>query len=124
MVIDDFFTLFIISMLLLYFLLKKSTKNYYEKVQKSRSKINSILSLDEKILLDNLMKIHPKSISYPEITSLLNYNLSYESNIKKTQKILVSLNEKIQKTLKTKDLILYTKRSDIDKRIKVVGFNK
>lgn len=119
-----FITLFIISMLLLYFLLKKFTKNYYEKVQKSRSKINSILSLDEKILLDNLMKIHPKSTSYPEITSLLNYNLSYESNIKKTQKILVSLNEKIQKTLKTKDLILYTKRSDIDKRIKVVGFNK
>jgi len=120
-----FITVFAISiLLLLYFILKKSTKNYYEKVQKSRSKINSILSLDEKILLDNLMKIHPKSISYPEIISLLNYNLSYESNIKKTQKILVSLNEKIQKTLKTKDLILYTKRSDIDKRIKVVGFNK
>jgi len=65
-----------------------------------------------------------KSISYPEIISLLNYNLSYESNIKKTQKILVSLNDKIQKKLATKDLILYTKRSDIDKRIKVVGFKK
>ena len=119
-----FITVFVISILILYFLLKKYSKNYYEKVQKSRSKINSILSMDEKILLDNLMEKHPKSISYPEIISLLNYNLSYESNIKKTQKILVSLNDKIQKKLATKDLILYTKRSDIDKRIKVVGFNK
>ena len=119
-----FITVFVVSILLLYFLIKNSTKNNYEKVQKSRSKINSILSLDEKILLDNLMEIHPNSLSYPEIISLQGYNLSYESNIKKTQKILVSLNDKIQKSLKTKNLILYTKRSDIDKRIKVVGFNK
>jgi hypothetical protein len=94
-------------------------KSIYDLI-KNKKGLDSELDEIEKKLKDKLMNIYPKDLTYPEITILLDFNLSYESNIKKTQKTINHLEFKIQRSLKIKSSVFETSKNDFDKRIKQV----
>ena len=94
-------------------------KSIYDLI-KNKKGLDSELDEIEKKLKDKLMDIYPKDLTYPEITILLDFNLSYESNIKKTQKTINHLEYKIQRSLKIKSSVFETSKNDFDKRIKQV----
>ena len=87
---------------------------------KNKKGLDSELDEIEKKLKDKLIDIYPKDLTYPEILILLDFNLSYESNIKKTQKTINNLEYKIQKSLNIKSKVLRISRNEYDKRIKQV----
>lgn len=104
------------------FLLSKifRNKNYLNELIENRNSIEEDLTKYESILLNKLIEIYPQNIIYPEISKLLELKLSYESNIKKIQKTISSLNFKLGKKLKLKGTIVQTTRNNQDKRIKQV----
>ena len=94
-------------------------KSIYDLI-KNKKGLDSELDEIEKKLKDKLIDIYPRELTYPEITILLDFNLSYESNIKKTQKTINHLEYKIQRSLKIKSSVFETSKNDFDKRIKQV----
>ena len=94
-------------------------KSIYDLI-KNKKGLDSELDEIEKKLKDKLIDIYPRELTYPEITILLDFNLSYESNIKKTQKTINHLEFKIQRSLKIKSSVFETSKNDFDKRIKQV----
>lgn len=94
-------------------------KSIYDLI-KNKKGLDSELDEIEKKLKDKLIDIYPRELTYPEITILLDFNLSYESNIKKTQKTIKHLEFKIQRSLKIKSSVFETSKNDFDKRIKQV----
>ena len=97
-------------------------KSIYDLI-KNKKGLDSELDEIEKKLKDKLIDIYPRDLTYPEISILLDFNLSYESNIKKIQKTIINLEIKIQRSLKIKSNIFKVSRYEFDKRIKQVRNN-
>ena len=110
----------IISILIIIYVAFISRRRSIYDLIKNKKELDSELDEIEKKLKDKLIDIYPKDLTYPEISILLNLNLSYESNIKKTQKTINHLEYKIQKSLKIKSKIFKVSRNEFDKRIKQV----
>ena len=110
----------IISILIIIYVAFFSRKKSIYDLIKNKKGLDSELDKIEKKLKDKLIDIYPKDLTYPEISILLDFNLSYESNIKKTQKTINNLEIKIQRSLKTKSSVFETSRNEFDKRIKQV----
>lgn len=110
----------IISILIITYVAFISRRRSIYDLIKNKKELDSELDEIEKKLKDKLIDIYPKDLTYPEISILLNLNLSYESNIKKTQKTINHLEYKIQKSLKIKSKIFKVSRNEFDKRIKQV----
>ena len=107
----------ILIIIYVFFFFRK--KSIYDLI-KNKKGLDSELDEIEKKLKDKLIDIYPRELTYPEISILLDFNLSYESNIKKTQKTINHLEFKIQRSLKTKSSVFETSRNEFDKRIKQV----
>ena len=110
----------IVSVLIIIYLFFISKRRSFHVLIKNKKGLDSELDEIEKKLKDKLIDIYPKDLTYPEILILLDFNLSYESNIKKTQKTINNLEYKIQKSLNIKSKVLRISRNEYDKRIKQV----
>ena len=110
----------IVSLLIIIYLFIISKRRSFHDLIKNKKGLDSELDEIEKKLKDKLIDIYPKDLTYPEILILLDFNLSYESNIKKTQKTINNLEYKIQKSLNIKSKVLRISRNEYDKRIKQV----
>jgi len=110
----------IISTLIIIYFVFISRRRSINDLIKNKKGLDSELDEIEKKLKDKLIDIYPKGLTYPEISILLDFNLSYESNIKKTQKTINNLEIKIQRSLKIKSKIFKISRNEFDKRIKQV----
>ena len=110
----------IISILIIIYVAFISRRRSIYDLIKNKKELDLELDEIEKKLKDKLIDIYPKDLTYPEISILLNLNLSYESNIKKTQKTINHLEYKIQRSLKIKSKIFKISRNEFDKRIKQV----
>ena len=113
----------IISILIIIYVAFISRRRSIYDLIKNKKGLDSELNEIEKKLKDKLIDIYPGELTYPEISILLDFNLSYESNIKKTQKTINHLEFKIQRSLKTKKSVFETSRNEFDKRIKQVRIN-
>jgi hypothetical protein len=113
----------IISILIIIYVAFISRRRSIYDLIKNKKGLDLELDEIEKKLKDKLIDIYPKDLTYPEISILLDFNLSYESNIKKTQKTINHLEFKIQRSLKTKKSVFETSRNEFDKRIKQVRIN-
>ena len=114
-----YYALGAIILIIIYVVFFFRKKSIYDLI-KNKKGLDSELDEIEKKLKDKLIDIYPRELTYPEITILLDFNLSYESNIKKTQKTINHLEFKIQRSLKTKSSVFETSRNEFDKRIKQV----
>ena len=110
----------IISILIIIYVAFISRRRSINDLIKNKKGLDSELDEIEKKLKDKLIDIYPRDLTYPEISILLDFNLSYESNIKKTQKTINNLEIKIQRSLKIKSKIFKISRNEFDKRIKQV----
>lgn len=110
----------IISTLIIIYFAFISRRRSINDLIKNKKGLDSELDEIEKKLKDKLIDIYPRCLTYPEISILLDFNLSYESNIKKTQKMINNLEIKIQRSLKIKSKIFKIGRNEFDKRIKQV----
>jgi hypothetical protein len=110
----------IISTLIIIYIAFIPRRRSIKDLIKNKKELDSELDEIEKKLKDKLIDIYPRDLSYPEISILLDFNLSYESNIKKTQKTINNLEIKIQRSLKIKSKIFKVSRNEFDKRIKQV----
>lgn len=110
----------IISILIVIYVVFISRKKSIYDLIINKKEIDSELDEIEKKLKDKLIDIYPKDLTYPDISILLGFNLSYESNIKKTQKTINNLEIKIQQSLKIQSKIFKISRNEFDKRIKQV----
>lgn len=104
------------------YLYRKRRINLYELIKNDKT-LDLELNENELVLKNKLIEIYPKELTFPEISILLNLNLSYESNIKKTQKVILDLEFKIKKNLSIKSSIFNVTRNPFDKRIKQVRIN-
>ena len=120
----DYYTFYalaaIISILIIIYVVFISRKKSIYDLIINKKEIDSELDEIEKKLKDKLIDIYPKDLTYPDISILLGFNLSYESNIKKTQKTINNLEIKIQQSLKIHSKIFKISRNEFDKRIKQV----
>ena len=120
----DYYTYYalaaIISILIIIYVVFISRKKSIYDLIINKKEIDSELDEIEKKLKDKLIDIYPKDLTYPDILILLGFNLSYESNIKKTQKTINNLEIKIQQSLKIHSKIFKISRNEFDKRIKQV----
>jgi hypothetical protein len=114
-----YYALGAIILIIIYVVFFFRKKSIYDLI-KNKKGLDSELDEIEKKLKDKLIDIYPRELTYPEISILLDFNLSYESNIKKTQKTINHLEFKIQRSLKTKSSVFETSRNEFDKRIKQV----
>ena len=114
-----YYALGAIILIIIYVVFFFRKKSIYDLI-KNKKGLDSELDEIEKKLKDKLIDIYPRELTYPEITILLDFNLSYESNIKKTQKTINHLEFKIQRSLKIKSSVFETSKNDFDKRIKQV----
>ena len=114
-----YYALGAIILIIIYVVFFFRKKSIYDLI-KNKKGLDSELDETEKKLKDKLIDIYPRELTYPEISILLDFNLSYESNIKKTQKTINHLEFKIQRSLKTKSSVFETSRNEFDKRIKQV----
>jgi len=114
-----YYALGAIILIIIYVVFFFRKKSIYDLI-KNKKGFDSELDEIEKKLKDKLIDIYPRELTYPEISILLDFNLSYESNIKKTQKTINHLEFKIQRSLKTKSSVFETSRNEFDKRIKQV----
>ena len=114
-----YYALGAIILIIIYVAIFFRKKSVYDLI-KNKKGLDSELNEIEKKLKDKLIDIYPGELTYPEISILLDFNLSYESNIKKTQKTINHLEFKIQRSLKTKSSVFETSRNEFDKRIKQV----
>ena len=110
----------IISILIIIYIAFIPRRRSINDLIKNKKGLDSELDEIEKKLKDKLIDIYPKDLTYPEISILLDFNLSYESNIKKTQKTINNLEIKIQRSLKIKSSVFEISRNEFDKRIKQV----
>ena len=113
----------IIPILIIIYIAFISRRRSINDLIKNKKGLDSELDEIEKKLKDKLIDIYPRDLTYPEISILLDFNLSYESNIKKTQKTINNLEIKIQRSLKIKSNIFKVSRNEFDKRIKQVRIN-
>ena len=113
----------IISILIIIYIAFIPRRRSINDLIKNKKGLDSELDEIEKKLKDKLIDIYPRDLTYPEISILLDFNLSYESNIKKTQKTINNLEIKIQRSLKIKSNIFKVSRNEFDKRIKQVRIN-
>jgi hypothetical protein len=111
-----YYALGAIILIIIYVVFFFRKKSIYDLI-KNKKGLDSELDEIEKKLKDKLIDIYPRELTYPEISILLDFNLSYESNIKKTQKTINHLEFKIQRSLKTKSSVFETSRNEFDKRI-------
>ena len=114
-----YYALGAIILIIIYVAIFFRKKSVYDLI-KNKKGLDSELNEIEKKLKDKLIDIYPRELTYPEISILLDFNLSYESNIKKTQKTINHLEFKIQRSLKTKSSVFEKSRNEFDKRIKQV----
>jgi hypothetical protein len=114
-----YYALGAIILIIIYVVFFFRKKSIYDLI-KNKKGLDSELDEIEKKLKDKLIDIYPRELTYPEISILLDFNLSYESNIKKTQKTINHLEFKIQRSLKTKSSVFEKSRNEFDKRIKQV----
>ena len=113
------FVSIILPLTILIFIRRRRRRSIYILLKKDHY-LDAELNENEKILKNKLIEIYPKDLTFPEITILLNLNLTYESNIKTTKKLITNLDHKIKKKFKTKTSVLIISRNELDKRIKQV----
>lgn len=117
-----FVSITLLITILIFIIRRRRRRNIYILLKKDHY-LDAELNENEKILKNKLIEIYPKDLTFPEITILLNLNLTYESNIKKTKKLIKNLDHKIKKKFKTKTSVLIISRNELDKRIKQVRIN-
>jgi hypothetical protein len=78
-----------------------------------------LLSVNERLLIDDLISNYPSGVSYKNILSYFDDNLNYETVKLKTRKLIHGLNEKIKQLNNNEDLISVGKSNE-DKRARIV----
>ena len=96
---------------------KKSKGSTKEKLKSDKDLLID-LTEDEVKLVELLLNSYPSFVTYPELMHLLNYDLSYEAQIKRLNQAIKVLEIKLQQKLKDKSALFEIRRNMNDKRIK------
>ena len=114
-------TLIVCLILFAFFLfyIRKSKINNLTRLSNFKTSYQHLLSVNEKLLIDDLISNYPSGVSYKYISSYFDGNLNYETVKIKTRNLIHGLNEKITERIKIGDLIMIRKSNE-DKRARIV----
>jgi hypothetical protein len=115
-----FFSLILVFVIIFGVYLKTKTKSNYSIILANLNSIQKELSLEEFSILNQLIKDHPKAVSFPSILSFFEPNLSYESRVKKLRLSILRIDDVLKTYTKSKNSILKFRQNQDDRRIKEV----
>ena len=101
------------------FYIRKSKVNNITRLSNFKTSYHHLLSVNEILLIDDLISNYPSGVSYKNISSYFDDNLNYETVKLKTRKLIHGLNEKIKQLNNNEDLISVGKSNE-DKRARIV----
>lgn len=87
-------------------------------VDKKFKKLESTLNTIELNMIRNLLDIYPNSITFPDLMSLYDSNLSYESKKKKLRTSINNINRQLNLEFNKESIQLIEERDEMDLRIK------
>ena len=114
------FSLILVFVIIFGVYLKTKTKSNYSIILANLNSIQKELSLEEFSILNQLIKDHPKAVSFPSILSFFEPNLSYESRVKKLRLSILRIDDVLKTYTKSKNSILKFRQNQDDRRIKEV----
>tara|TARA_B100000780_G_C20983565_1_gene393148 strand:- start:458 stop:790 length:333 start_codon:yes stop_codon:yes gene_type:complete len=104
------------------YILTKNKKTLIKKLISNKNILRSEMSTNEILIFNCLLDNYPSQITFPEILSFYEQNLSYESRIKKLRISISNIDSIIiRKLVLDKSSLNYSNNKD-DKRIKQVSF--
>lgn len=101
------------------FYIRKSKVSNITRLSNFKTSYHHLLSVNERLLIDDLISNYPSGVSYKNILSYFDDNLNYETVKLKTRKLIHGLNEKIKQLNNNEDLISVGKSNE-DKRARIV----
>lgn len=101
----------------------KRKNRQYKSVIKNKSSIISTLNLYEQQIFLSILNAYPSSVTFPDLMTIFDSKLSYESKKKKLRTALDKINYQLKYTFPKNNIQLLEIKDDIDNRIKRVKFN-
>lgn len=105
------------------FYIHKSKVNNLVRLSNFKTSYHHLLSVNEILLIDDLISNYPSGVSYKNISSYFDDNLNYETVKLKTRKLIHELNEKIKQLNKNNEDFISVRKSNDDKRSRIVHIN-
>ena len=114
------FLLFLFGVLLFFYLKKSRPSGLSELPNRQLYLLQSELNQEELQLFKMILAVSPQFISFPELMTIYNQDLTYDSLKKKLRHSLSEIEKKSHKLLKKNRNIFEERRSVEDKRIKCI----
>ena len=102
------------------FYIRKSKVNNITRLSNFKTSYHHLLSVNEILLIDDLISNYPSGVSYKNISSYFDDNLNYETVKLKTRKLIHGLNEKIKQLNNNNEDLISVGKSNEDKRARIV----